>query len=122
MDDWRFDRLTKRLASACTRRQMLKGLLGLGAVGAGAELVSNRTDAARRGFSGPPFPTHPANPGEVVTPPPPTMTENQCVQMGYRGTCDSERSCEVTCGPRLAGTCFQLDNSGVGCCLCTVID
>ena len=121
MDNWRFDRLTKRLARPRTRRQMLKGLLGLGAVSAGAELASNRTDAARRGFSGPRFPTHAADPGEVVTPPPPTLTPNQCVQMGYRGTCASQHSCEVTCDP-FVGTCLNISGPGVGCCLCTLAD
>ncbi|HET9660843.1 MAG TPA: hypothetical protein VFP05_10975 [Thermomicrobiales bacterium] len=54
MEDRAFDELVKRLASGRSRRALLKGALGLGgAAVAGARL---ETEAARRGYSGPPFP------------------------------------------------------------------
>jgi hypothetical protein len=58
MDDRRFDSITRSIGTSRTRRDALKGLLGIGAgtVAAGA-LLGQRTEAARRGFSGPVFPT-----------------------------------------------------------------
>ncbi len=58
MDDRRFDSLSRALASTHNRRDLLKRVLGMGA-GAAAVVALPRhaTEAARRGFSGPTFPT-----------------------------------------------------------------
>ena len=57
MDDHRFDALTRSLASGRNRRDVVKGLLGIGAgaLVAGA-LSGQKTEAARRGFGGLVFP------------------------------------------------------------------
>jgi hypothetical protein len=58
MDDRRFDGLTRALATGRNRREVMKGLLGIGAGAvAGGALFGQGTEAARRGFSGPVFPT-----------------------------------------------------------------
>src|SRR5215207_5722521 len=58
MDDRRFDTFVRSLAVGHTRRDVLKRLLGVG-TGAVAvvALPGHATEAARRGFSGPTFPT-----------------------------------------------------------------
>lgn len=58
MDDRRFDTLARSLATGRSRRDLLKRVLGgsAGVVAAGT-LGSRSTEAARRGFSGPTFPT-----------------------------------------------------------------
>ncbi len=58
MDDRRFDSLTRALAKGGSRRTLLKGLLGLGAATASAAVVQD-TEAARRGYPGPPLPRKP---------------------------------------------------------------
>jgi len=58
MEDRRFDRITRSMATSRTRRDVLKGLLGIGAGAVAAGVVlGQRTEAARRGFTGPTFPT-----------------------------------------------------------------
>jgi hypothetical protein len=58
MDDRDFDRFSRSLASGRSRRALLKGALGLGAAALTGVAWSQRgTEAARRGFSGPTFPT-----------------------------------------------------------------
>ncbi len=58
MDDRRFDSLTRSIAVGRNRRDVLKRLLGVGvAAVAVAALPEHATEAARRGFSGPTFPT-----------------------------------------------------------------
>lgn len=89
MDDRRFDTVVRNLASGTSRRTLLKGILGLGGVAAvGVEL--HQADAARRGFSGPVFPT------EVPTEPPcanpPSCASGQLC-------CDGFRCCNGDCIP-----------------------
>lgn len=59
MDDRRFDSIARSLASGTNRRQILKGLLGLGAGSIVATVTVTETDAARRGYSGPSTPNGP---------------------------------------------------------------
>jgi hypothetical protein len=48
MDDRRFDSLVRTIATGRSRRQVLKGMLGLGAVAAGATITAADADAKRR--------------------------------------------------------------------------
>jgi serine-rich repeat adhesion-like glycoprotein len=48
MDDRRFDALTRSMASARSRRQLLKGIAGLGAVMGGVAVSGAGADAKRR--------------------------------------------------------------------------
>lgn len=75
MDDPRFDALTRAFGRGGSRRTLLKGLLGLGSV-AGAGAVLHDTEAARRGYSGPPTPSAvPTLPSQPTEPAPlPTAT------------------------------------------------
>jgi hypothetical protein len=52
MDDQRFDALAKRVGTS--RRSLLKKMVGLGGAVAVARLGVSETEAARRGYSGPP--------------------------------------------------------------------
>lgn len=54
MDDRRFDTIARNLASATSRRALLRGFLGLGGVAA-AGIDLHHAGAARRGFGGPRF-------------------------------------------------------------------
>jgi hypothetical protein len=63
MDDRRFDALTKRIGIT-SRRSFLGGLAGIAGVLVGGHLATNETEAARRGYSGPPIPT-PAPNGHI---------------------------------------------------------
>lgn len=56
MDDRRFDSLARSLASGANRRQFLRHGSAF-AIAAGAALVARNAEAARRGYSGPKFPT-----------------------------------------------------------------
>ncbi len=93
MDDRRFDALVRTMASGSSRRQMVKGLLGLGAV-VGAAALTQDAEAARRGFSGPKLPT-----------PPP------CVPVCTEGICGGPDGCGGACGCGDGWYC-----SGGGCC------
>ncbi len=61
MDDRRFDTIARALATGHNRRDVLKRLLGVSAGAAGlagvAVVTEQPVEAARRGFSGPTFPT-----------------------------------------------------------------
>jgi hypothetical protein len=61
MDDRRFDSIARSLASGASRRQVLKGALGLGA-GAATLVLTNDADAARRGYPGLPWVSPPCRP------------------------------------------------------------
>lgn len=64
MDDRRFDSLTKSLARGASRREVLKGLLGLGGVAVvGGTVLEGDADAARRPT---PTPRPPTCPGRQV--------------------------------------------------------
>lgn len=89
MDDRRFDMLARSLASGMNRRTMLKGVLGLG-TGAvvGSAAMAGDAEAARRGYSGPRFPTLP--PGPCT----PRCDGTTCGSDGCGGTCSCpEQSC-----------------------------
>ncbi len=55
MDNQRFDALAKRIGSG-NRRDLLKGLLGLGGIALTGTLLVNDASAARRGYSSPSVP------------------------------------------------------------------
>lgn len=71
MDQHRFDEITRKIGRGVSRRALLKSLLGLSGVTA-AGAVLHDAEAARRGFSGPVFPTLPVPP--TRTPRPNTRT------------------------------------------------
>ena len=58
MDDRRFDSLVRAMARGGSRRTLLKGWLGFGAMAASAAVVHD-TQAARRGYPGPQLPRKP---------------------------------------------------------------
>ena len=69
MDHRRFDSITKQLGSGSSRRSVLKGLLGVGGIAATGLVIHGQTEAARRGFSGPTFPSlHTPTPTPAPTP------------------------------------------------------
>ena len=100
MDDRRFDALVRSLAAANTRRQVLKGVLGL-SVGLGATTVARHTEAARRGYSGPQLPTPPA----------------PCVPICDGTICGVQDGCGGTC---VCGSGHYCSNGG--CCEDTHLD
>lgn len=59
MDDRRLTTLVQSLGRMRNRRTVLKGLFGVGASATAAYGMAGKTDAARRGFSGPKFPEFP---------------------------------------------------------------
>lgn len=66
MDAATFDRLVASAAGKRSRRDVLKGLLGLAFGGGVAIVAADGADAARRGFAGPHWPGN--NPPEVCVP------------------------------------------------------
>ena len=114
MDDRRFDSLARSLAAGRSRREVIKGMLGLGgAAVAGIALASDDAQAARRGFSGPTLPT----PTCV-----PQCAGAVCGGDGCGGAC-GECSGTATC---FEGACFRsCDPSGPSCdsaCHCDAIN
>jgi hypothetical protein len=83
MDDRRFDGWTRSLAVAPNRRQVVKRLLGLGAVAA-AVAAQEDSQAARRGYSGPPIPPLGCQPQCVG---------NSCGSNGCGGRCSCRFGC-----------------------------
>ena len=59
MDGFRFDRLTREIGTRVSRRSFLARALGLGGTAVIAGYAGQDAEAARRGFSGPKFPTCP---------------------------------------------------------------
>jgi hypothetical protein len=104
MDERGFDALVRSLAAGRSRRQVLKGLLGLGgAAVATAAALPDDAHAARRGHSGPVFPT----------PCVPTCDGTTCGANGCGGTCSCGR--DLLCIPDtgLCGrVCAPSDPSG----------
>lgn len=96
MDDRWFDALTRELGSGRSRRSVIRGMLGLGAIAAGFGI--ERAEAARRGFPGPTLPTLP-------TPPPCGQTGATC---GSNTACCSGRCCNGQC-IAADGCCIDLD-------------
>lgn len=104
MDDRRFDGLVRSFGAGCSRKTLLKGLLGVGFTVSAASLLSpGDTEAARRGFSGPRFPT----------PPPcvPVCIEGSC---GGSDGCGGTRACADGTYCSNGGCCedFHLDEPG----------
>jgi len=84
MDDQRFDSLVRSFASGANRRQILKGVLGLGAGVAGAALTAmDDADAARRGF-----------PGPRIFPCEPQCDGTSCGSNGCGGSCSCSLGCD----------------------------
>ena len=105
MDDHRFDSLARSLAAGSSRRTVLKGMLGIGgAAVAGISMARDDVQAARRGFSGPRFPT-------------------PCVPQCAGAFCGGD-GCGGTCGDCVVGSvCFEGlcfgscdPQGGLGCC------
>jgi hypothetical protein len=71
MDNRRFDALVQSFAQRRNRRTVLKSMFGLGASAVAFRGMAGETEAARRGFSGPTFPT--------PTPPPCVDGSAECV-------------------------------------------
>lgn len=115
MDDRRFDSLVRSLAAGTSRRRMLKGMLGLGGAAiVGAPGASDHADAARRGFSGPRFPT----------PCVPNCAGSNCGSDGCGGTCGQCAPVGAIC---FEGLCFGLcdPSEGLPCCsgcLCDAVN
>lgn len=101
MDGHRFDRLARALATGSSRRQVLKGLLGLGGAAAvGGAILSDsdaRTIGSRPSLPPPPTPKPPPTPTATPTPTPPPLCQ------GYRcglDCCDEEiQCCDGECCP-----------------------
>jgi hypothetical protein len=107
MDDRRFDNLARALSRGSSRRSILRGLLGLGGLAAGAAVIAD-TDAARRGFSGPTLTPLPPLPTRTSTPtrtPTPTCAagEVRCSGGCCAGACTATGACcptgHTVCGP-----------------------
>ncbi len=104
MDDRRFDNSTRQLAHAKNRRAIVKGLLGIGAAALSSDPLVHRTDAARRGYSGPPTPYAPPLPTQP--PPAPTAGPTEVV-----GCASGSSACGNACCPDSNSMCC--DNA---CC------
>lgn len=95
MDDRRFDALVRHLGQGGSRRALLKALIGIGGVAATGAVLHD-TDAARRGYSGPPTLAPPPTRTLTQTPQPtttPTQTPNTCGPAGV--CCASDDDCHV---------------------------
>lgn len=119
MEDDRFDRLTRELACTPGRRGVLKGILGLVGIATATSVAHpGATEAARRGFSGPKFPTPPP-----ACPAGHTWCGSACVDTSADpANCGS---CGTTCGGGgicVAGSCqtclidYASCSSGGQCC------
>lgn len=107
MDDRRFDVLVKSLAAGRSRRQMLRGMLGLGgAAVVTAAALPGDARAARRGYGGPP------RPGACV----PTCDGTTCGGNGCGGTCACRHGLVCIEGTALcAWPCFGSDQCSGDC-------
>lgn len=102
MDGSRFDALTRALGTSTSRRAAIKSLLGLGgALVAGNRLGLDGAEAARRGYSGPTFPTVTPGPTEPSCPSGQTWNGEACV-------C----SAGITCGSNCCGDGQDCTNGG----------
>ena len=99
MDDRKFDTLARELGRR-NRRGFLKAMLGIGGVAVSGTLVVTDAAAARRGFSGPTFPTPP--------PPPPPCTSESPNWCSFSEKCCSESE---FCNPGTQGCCTTGDGS-----------
>lgn len=97
MDDRRFDAFVKTLAAGTSRRSLIKGLIGVAGVATAGMVLDDRTEAARRGFSGPILPTA-APPTPTPIPPtataaPPTPTSGACLPGGASCVVNDPSAC-----------------------------
>ena len=109
MDDRRFDALVRSLAVGRSRRQVLRGMLGLGgaAVVTAAALPDDAL-AARRGYGGPP------RPGACV----PTCDGTTCGADGCGGTCSCGHGLLCIEGAGLCGLLCTGNDQCLGDCHC----
>lgn len=121
MDDRRFDLLVKSIAASTSRRRLLHGLLGVAATAAGVTgLRGERANAARRGFSGPTFPTPLPTPSPTPTPLPCGANQTRCGTACVDTMIDPANcgGCGVACGPGgscQAGSCTACYPESSGC-------
>lgn len=97
MDDRSFDALVRSLATGSNRRQILRGLLGLGAGIAAAGTIA-QTDAARRPTVTPPAPKCPGSQiwnGSACTCPSGTICGPACCEAG--SVCCDNACCDGDC-------------------------
>lgn len=100
MDDRHFDGIARAVASAPNRRQLLKSLVGLGALAAPMALMQDG-QAARRGYSGPKLPPFGCQS---------QCNGNSCGSNGCGGTCACRFGCfclaaAATGFPNASATC-----------------
>lgn len=94
MDDRRFDALARALAGRRNRRSALKGAFGLGIGAMTGMVLHGRTDAARRGYSGPRWPWEDIQPGP-------------CEPYCSPGMCGVPNGCGGMCGCSGSDVCIQ---------------
>lgn len=100
MDDRQFDGIARAIAAARSRRQLLKSLIGFGAVAASVAAVQE-SEAARRGYGGPP---------KTVIGCQPQCDGNFCGPNGCGGTCACRFGCFC-----LAGAANEYPNASATC-------
>jgi hypothetical protein len=109
MDDRRFDALARSLATGQSRRQVLKGVLGLGgAAVVTAAALPDEARAARRGYSGP------SQPSACV----PTCNGLTCGADGCGGTCACRRGLICIEGTDLCAWPCEGDDQCSNACHC----
>lgn len=91
----KFDRLAMTVAGKRTRRDVLKGIVGLAAAASVGAVVVDGAEAARRGFSGPPVPGK--------TPPAP------CIPDCSEDICELSDGCGGTCVCQGTDTCVDFE-------------
>jgi hypothetical protein len=107
MDDRRFDNVTRAFGKGGSRRALLKSLLGLGGVAAAGTLVFGDTEAARRGYSGPPFLPRPTEP-----------PVSECPGLECNGSCCGRLDTECCGGFCCTGGCHETECCGAGNTYC----
>ena len=137
MDDRRFDSLVRAMARGGSRRTLLKGWLGFGAMAASAAVVHD-TQAARRGYPGPQLPRKPTpEPGADCDPSTcygcNSCIDGQCVgnpadcyvHACMASVCDSDGGCRYPFDCRQGTSCcgpLQICNTSTGQCECNPAD
>jgi hypothetical protein len=106
MDDRRFDALVKRLARSTDRRSALKVLGALGGAAVAGTVGLGRSDAARRGFSGPTAPSPTVTvPTVSPTPVPPTPTPGPPVGCASGSSACGSECCDDSTSMCCDGAC-----------------